>query len=150
MSDYSLVPDDSSLDFTTGITMAAWIKPEKQATQDIIKKATSPINGYSLSLSSSTSGAGAGIVFVRFNRAASGNTYRVNTTTQYPFDGNSWVHVAATYDGTNTRIYFNGVEENVAAGPAAIATNSLALGIGAQSDGARPFQGAEYLFFSYE
>ena len=33
------------------------------------------------------------------------DTYRVNSTTVYPSDGNTWIHVAGTYDGTNMRIY---------------------------------------------
>ena len=53
------------------------------------------------------------------------------------------MHVAATYDGTTIRLYVNGVQEGGnLAGPASIATNNLALGIGAQPDGATNLQGA--------
>ena len=51
--------------------------------------------------------------------------------------------MAATYDGTTIRLYVNGVQEGAnLAGPASIATNNLALGIGAQPDGVSTLQGA--------
>ena len=40
--DYATVPDSASLDISSAITMAAWVKPEKTATQYLIKKATPP------------------------------------------------------------------------------------------------------------
>ena len=33
-SDYGLAADDASLDIANAITLAAWIRPEKYATQD--------------------------------------------------------------------------------------------------------------------
>ena len=80
---------------------------------------------------------------MRFNQATSGDTFRINSTTTYPSNGTTWMHVAATYDGTTIRLYVNGVQEGGnLAGPASIATNNLALGIGAQPDGASKLQGA--------
>src|SRR5215216_2276467 len=132
------VPDANSLDLTTAMTIAAWIKPTgaAAATQDLVKKATiSSVNGYELSLSSAQK------VFVRFNQVTSADTYRINSTTSYPLSGTAWMHVAATYDGTTIKLYINGVLENSVAGPAAIATNSLPLTLGAQSDGTRFYSG---------
>ena len=82
-----------------------------------------PSNGYELSLSS------AGKVFVRFNGNA---TYRIDSTTPYPTDGITWMHIAATYDGTNIRLYINGVQEGGTKPGVAIATNATNLGLGAE------------------
>ena len=140
-SQYAVVADDASLDITNQITVAAWIKPEQYATQDIVKKATNgSVNGYELSLAT-TKGTpenpdpSSQRPFFRINQAASSDTYRVNAVTMYPTDG-TWMHVAGTFDGTTLRIYINGVLENsIDASGQTIALNDLPLTIGAQ-DGA--------------
>ena len=138
---YASALDNATLDLTTGITMAAWIRPEQFATQDIIKKAINGgTNGYELSLSAPSS-SWPQKVFFRLNQQTNGDTYRINSTTLYPIDGSTWMHVAATYDGATMRLYINGTLEGSLAMPPPIATNANPLGIGAQSDGARPFKG---------
>lgn len=138
-SQYATVPDNSSLDITGSITLAAWIRPEKVATQYILKKATqSSTNGYELSLSN------AGKVFFRFNQASSSDTYRQNSVASYPTNGATWMHIAATYDGSVIKIYINGVlnSSKMLSAPPPMSANTLALAIGAQSDGSTKFQGA--------
>ena len=138
---YGVVPDAGSLDITDSITLAAWVKPEQLATQYLVKKATNGgTNGYELSLSSSGS-SWPNKVFFRFNQATSGDTYRINSTTLYPYGGSTWIHIAGTYDGTTMRLYVNGVQESSLATTIAIAANSLGLGIGAQADGVSKFMG---------
>jgi hypothetical protein len=65
---------------------------------------------------------------------SNGDTYRINSTTLYPIDGNTWMHVAATFDGITMRLYINGVLEASLIPPAGttIATNNLPLTIGAE------------------
>ena len=136
-NDYALVADDASLDIVNAITLAAWIKPEEIESQSIIKKAIlGTTNGYELSLSHN------GRAYFRINEAASGDTYRINATSSYPIDGNTWMHIACTYDGTNIRIYVNGVENAIEVPcTISISENTLDLGIGAQPDGSDRFQG---------
>lgn len=140
--DYALAPDSPSLNITTAITMATWIKPSAYGTQDLIKKAVNGgTDGYELALATNGSGSPApSKPFVRFNQVTNGDAFRVSALSDYPIDG-SWMHVAATWDGSTIRLYINGVEENSTAFTGPIATNALPLGIGGQSNGARTFNG---------
>jgi hypothetical protein len=137
-SQYGLVPDDPRLDLTGQITLSAWVKPAKLGTANVIAKASfvgTLIPGYELNLSST------GKPFVRFNAS---DTYRVNGATSYPTAGDTWMHLAATYDGSVIRLYVNGALDGSLASAFAITANDQPLGIGAQSDGnsGRLFQGA--------
>ena len=129
------VPDTPSLDLTTGMTLAAWIRPNITTTQSILRKSTqTAVDGYEIALS------GGGNIFIRLNQFTHMDNYRLNSTTLYPT--NTWTHVAGTFDGDTMRIYINGVLEDSLAAPITIATNTLNLGIGAQPDGGSPFRGA--------
>ena len=131
-----VVPDSPSLDITEQITLAAWIQPSTRSTQYVIKKAAqNATDGYELALSN------AGKVFVRFNQDSSGDAYRVDSTSNYPSDGSTWIHVAATYDGTTIRLYVNGQLQASKAATFTIGTNDLGLGIGAQADGVGAMRG---------
>src|SRR5690606_18555669 len=125
---YATVTDEDSLDLSTGMTIAAWIKPSKAGTQNILKKTigTTTANGYELSLSS------AGKVFVRLNGNAN---YRIDSTTDHPTSGNEWMHVAATLGGGVIRLYVNGIQEGGdKLMPVPIGTNTTHLRIGRDTD----------------
>src|SRR3990172_5414518 len=135
-SDRVLVPDAPSLDITDQITIAAWIKPKTRDTQYVIRKARAgSTDGYELSLSSS------GKVFVRFNERSSGDAFKVMSVSNYPTDGATWMHVAATHDGLDIKLYINGLLETGRPAVLFIGANNNALSIGAQDDGYRPFRG---------
>ncbi len=133
---FATVPDSPSLEISQSITIAAWIKPSARGTQYVVKKAGhSSVDGFELSLSNK------GTVFVRFNETSSGNTYRVDSSTNYPTNGNTWMYVVATYDGSTIRLYINGQEQASKAANFTIATNDLPLSIGAGADGYRAMSG---------
>ena len=127
---FAQVPSNSSLSITNMITLAAWIRPDVRGTQRIIKKSNAS-SGYELFLE----GPSPYRVSVRFN-----NTIRVNSTTAYPIDG-TWMHVAATWDGTIIRLYINGVEEASLSSSTSIVANSDNLGVGATLPGSDYFNG---------
>src|SRR5690606_37788803 len=79
---YAAAPDDASLDITGGITVSAWIKPERTRMQFLVQKAGfNSADGYELSLSST------GQIFLRFNQASSGNSTILYSQSSYPSNG---------------------------------------------------------------
>jgi hypothetical protein len=144
------VPDSASLDVTEAITIAAWVRPGRATTTDLVAKdVNGSVDGYQLSLSASTA-ANPQRVFARFNQATSGDTFRVNSSAMYPADGLTWMHVAVTYDRVAhggdglMRLYINGVFDTSVTGPVGgIVANTTSVGIGGQaSDGTRTLLGA--------
>ncbi len=130
-----VVPHAASLMPTAQLTIAAWIAPISKANQTVVSKASmNTVDGYELSLSKG------GKVFVRFNQQSSGDSFRLNSATSYSRKG-SWMHVAATYDGSTIRLYVNGVLEASKAASFAINANTLAVGIGAEASGKRGMRG---------
>ena len=127
-----------TLDLPNALTLAAWIRPESQATQYIVKKARHKyVDGFELSLSYSS-----GKVFARFNQASEGNAYKVLSQSSYPIDGATWMHVAVTFDGLDIRLYIDGVLETLQPAPdLVIASNTIDLAFGAQDNGRSPFRG---------
>lgn len=128
-----------SLNITQAITLAAWIRPEQTADQHLIYKAGSgETDGFELSLSN------AGKVHFRINEESSSNKYHLGSAVAYPTDGNTWMHVAATFDGTIIKLYINGVEEKVSSLNVvlSIVPNSEDLFIGARANGQNPYKGA--------
>lgn len=137
---YATVPDHSSLNIANAITLAAWIRPERTGSAQVIMKKglTGQIDGYELSLVSN------GKVFFRANQQTNGENCRLNSSATHPSDGVTWMHIAATFDGSTIKLYVNG-EMNKSltlSTPVSILSNSLPLGIGAQSNGSNRYQGA--------
>lgn len=137
LNQYATVPDNTSLDISKQITLAAWIRPQKTASQKIIIKGDSKLaDGYELGLLSS------GKVSFRINQFSS-DTRKINSSILDPING-TWMHVAGTFNGTEMKIYINGVKNKSITfnSPLAIGTNNLALLLGASIDETSLLKGA--------
>lgn len=100
-NDYISIADHASLKPTAGLTITAWIKGDSWGTgsnvNTILRKGTDNPNNYQLAIASS-----------RIEFGLDGNDdsgIKGNTTLQT----GTWYHVAATWDGSNARVYLNGV-----------------------------------------
>ncbi|MET0637984.1 MAG: CotH kinase family protein [Chitinophagaceae bacterium] len=128
---FGIAPNHASLNITSQITIAAWIRPAELGTRTVVSK-TAP-DGYELGINTN------GKVDFRFNSTTNGNTYRLQSTGTYIADGITWTHIAATFDGTTSRIYINGVLSGTVTygAPVTIRPNTSNLYIGALAGGQR-------------
>ena len=115
-----VVPDNASLDISSAMTIEAWCNwSNLSGYQVIVLKATSGSwsGGYGLSTLN-------GQLFAHL----AGWSYLHQTG--YTVPTNQWVHVAATFDGTTSKVYVNGALIATKAVTATIPTNDLSMGIG--------------------
>lgn len=117
-----LVPAHPSLNVERAITITAWIKPISTAGQYIVHKAATAGGGgpYSLDIYSGT---------IRVLLYGVNNNYLELSGTR-PIRRGVWQHIAVTYDGKMTRLYYNGQPDGAAATTGRIDTSNKGLEIG--------------------
>lgn len=126
---YVQIPDASSLK-PTNVTVEAWVwldptLPEHRGGEQIIFKKntwTAWFEGYSLLKATVDNGNGTYSDRFEFTVSRTGNQKVIRSTTIV--QRGVWYHVAATYDGNQSKLYVNGVAE-------ATATAGFALDYGA-------------------
>ncbi|MCH6201894.1 malectin domain-containing carbohydrate-binding protein [Aquiflexum sp. LQ15W] len=106
---FAIVPHNPSLEIDQAITISAWVKPSEVGWSTIMSKSDG--NGFDLSLRNN------GIIEFRLNRGNNGTAYRLFSNYNYSSDLGKWIHVAATFDGTTSRIFINGIEDTSASYP---------------------------------
>ncbi|MCH6202140.1 hypothetical protein MMU07_21360, partial [Aquiflexum sp. LQ15W] len=99
---FGIAPHSPSLEIPSTLTIAGWVKPNVLHNGTIIQKENG--NGFEFWLDSN------GQLEFRLNRGNNGTSFRLRSTYNYRGELGRWIHVAATYDGTTSRIYINGVE----------------------------------------
>jgi Domain of unknown function (DUF4082)/Concanavalin A-like lectin/glucanases superfamily/Fibronectin type III domain/Viral BACON domain/Bacterial Ig domain len=116
------VPDANSLDLTTGMTLEAWVQPTALGSlwRTVILKEQPSSLIYALYAGDGL-GRPATDVFTTSDRGFSGPT---------ALTLNTWVHLAATYDGTTQRLFVNGVQVATLATTGAIRASTGVLRIG--------------------
>ncbi|AEL24502.1 heparin lyase I family protein [Cyclobacterium marinum] len=120
---YAYVSHNSSLNITESITISAWIRPSKKARKQILSKG----NVYEFSIFEN------GKVEFRINRDTNAKDFMIQSVKSYPTDGDTWMHVAATFDGRNSVIYINGEKDHSSTyNSTKINSNSTAVQVGAK------------------
>jgi len=134
VNDYVGVPDSSSLDIVNYVTMAAWIKPSF-AGDGYPYVASKGDDMYTLYLNKATKKAMFG-----FRRASDNAWGQVIGAT--PLTAGTWNHIVGLYDGTDMKIYVNGVLDETASRPGeTIKTDNLNFYIGTLKGTSQPFDG---------
>lgn len=121
--------DTAVLDFTTALTISAWIKPTNHNTQrSIVDKVNSGTTRTYTLYTSQTSG------LLTCYMSTNGTSYAITQSTDSIPTG-VWTHVAAVYNGTDIRLYINGVLNGTPASLSGSLYNaSTALNIGRRPD----------------
>ena len=121
VNDWVSVPDASSLDLTTGMTLEAWVRPSALGGWRTVIFKERP-GGVVYGLFADQAGSRPlGQVFIGGERNAVG-------TSAVPL--NAWTHLATTYDGSLLRLYVNGslASSSAVSGAMAASTGLLRLG----------------------
>jgi hypothetical protein len=129
------VADNATLDLTTGLTIEAWVNAAVAPTgwRTIVAKETTGNVVYYLHACTSSS-----------NRPATGG--RFGSADQVLYGGtrltaNTWVHLAATYDGTTQRLFVNGAQVASRAQTGSLTVSTGAVRIGGNQVFGEYFQG---------
>jgi hypothetical protein len=122
VNDRVRVSDADTLDASTAVTVAAWIKLAEYHTWAVIllKESSTVDHSYALWIDP--------LHRLSANFVLSDGTRAAFTTGEFPLD--AWTHVAATYDGSMLRLYVNGaqVAANAASGTFPNTTGPLWIG----------------------
>ncbi len=123
VNDMVTVPDVSSLDLTSGMTLEAWVKPNAGS-----------LSGWKTILLKESPG---GLAYALYgNQGVQRPGVEINASANYESTGTAalsttaWTHVAATYDGAILRFYVNGTQRSTRAASGNILLSNGALRIG--------------------
>jgi hypothetical protein len=127
------VPDSASLDLTNGMTVEAWVRPTSSSGwHTILLKESTGTFAYALYSHNNSNRPASYITVEATERFINGSV---------ALQLNTWTHVATTYDGSNLRIYINGVLRGTRSGTGAMAVSAAPLRIGGNAISGEYFSG---------
>ena len=114
--EYVVVAESSSLKITQAVTLAAWVRRTDASAYAVPVSKRSGSGGSQLQyqLTWVRNNEGAHNDKIRLDITAAGSIRTVNSDSAYS-QTNEWHHLAATYDRSNMRVYFDGVLAGTAA-----------------------------------
>jgi hypothetical protein len=122
VNEYVEVPQSSSLDIVDGVSIAAWIYPKALPALTLILTrwydGTEPDRGIALCLIQG--------LYVRFGVINDANLFDV----PFSFEINKWYYLAATWNGSVSRVYVNGIEIGNRSTSGSFTNQDVNLGIG--------------------
>ena len=120
--------NDESLQMSNGFTVEAWIKPIDLASENwqrIVTKGdwiSGPTNyGWLFHLSDYVNGKTSLLIDMEINNGTTTQTYTAGT--DYLISEEKWYHCAATYDGTDIKLFVNGIQRATLNAPGTMAEN---------------------------
>jgi hypothetical protein len=126
-SNYVSIPDASSLDLTTGMTLEAWVRPSNlTGWKTVMVKERSTSFTYALSANNNNTTVANQRPDARVR--TNGSTKTITGTSKLAL--NTWTHIATTYDGATFKLFINGVQVQSSAVTGLITTTTNPLDIG--------------------
>jgi hypothetical protein len=130
VNDWVTVNDANDLDFTTGMTLEAWVYPTTSgggSWRNVIIKERTAGEVYNLYANADTD------VPATYLVPAASPSQPLDARGGAALLLNTWIHLAATYDGTTLRLYVNGSQVGTRAVPSPLVTSTGALRFGGNS-----------------
>jgi hypothetical protein len=131
-NDYVSIPDDSTLKPTSALSITGWVRGDAWGSGTevdiVLRKGEGNPNNYQLAIADGQA--------ALYLDDSDGGGIRSTTT----LDTDEWYHIAATWDGSNVRVYVNGTLETTAARTGTIGTDTRTLYLGGRG-GADLFDG---------
>lgn len=131
-SQYVTHGNGSTFDFTSGVTISAWVKkPSFNPTNTVVSK-RSAYNSTGIPFELAIDGAN--IIF-----RVKGTTGAISVA--HGMSINTWYHVAGTWDGTTAKVFVNAVEKGSSSISGSITTNTANVVVGALPSFSEKFNG---------
>ena len=128
-SDYITVAHDSTVGPTTTLTASAWFKTsDKSVNSRIISKTQA--GAFSISLNEDSACTASTLCFAMY---VSGDAYYTAEYAVSLLNNDQWYHVAVTYDGTDLKLYLDGMLVDTTTQAGTIGTSGAPVCIGSEA-----------------